>query len=355
VAILERRARRHGGPARLNHDCTAFTSHRRSLPADPEVALADFPEPRVPAPMPDVVSEQRSSLRGALDWVGMRGIALPIRLQQDEAGAVDLLAKASLHVNLVPQDARGIHMSRLYRALDAGLARQSPTPARLEALLGECLASHAGLSDQARLALKFELPLQRSALRSGLRGWRAYPVELVATLGPAGFRCDIALELVYSSTCPGSAALARQLVRRDFEAAFAAHELSHAGVGEWLESAAGVLATPHAQRSVAHVRMRFVEGVEPALADLVDRLEAALGTPVQTAVKREDEQAFARLNGENPMYCEDAARRLRASLETMHGIFDYHVAVAHLESLHPHDATAVVVRGVSGGFRAQPD
>ena len=37
-------------------------------------------------------------------------------------------------------------------------------------------------------------------------------------------------------------------------------------------------------------------------------MEAALGTPVQTAVKREDEQAFARLNGRNLMFCEDAPR-----------------------------------------------
>jgi GTP cyclohydrolase I len=297
----------------LNCLRAVFTSIRRSLPAEPEVALADFPEPRMHAPMPDVVSEQRSPLRGALDWVGMRGIALPIRIHADDGVALDVLARASLHVNLVPQDARGIHMSRLYRALDAGLARQDPTPTRLRALLAECLASHAGLSDQARLALSFELPLQRRALRSGLQGWRAYPVELAATLGPAGFACDLAIELVYSSTCPGSAALARQLVRRDFDAAFAAHELSHAGIGEWLESAQGVLATPHAQRSVARVRMRFDANVEPALAVLVDRLEAALG------------------------------------------IADYRVAVAHLESLHPHDATAVVVRGIAGGFSAQPD
>jgi glyoxylate/hydroxypyruvate reductase A len=32
---------------------------------------------------------------------------------------------------------------------------------------------------------------------------------------------------------------------------------------------------------------------------------------VQTAVKREDEQEFARLNAQHPMYCEDAARRLK--------------------------------------------
>ncbi len=72
-------------------------------------------------------------------------------------------------------------------------------------------------------------------------------------------------------------------------------------------------------------------------------------------MKREDEQEFARLNGANPMYCEDAARRIRATLEAMEGVADYAVRAAHLESLHPHDAVAVAVRGVAGGFVASPD
>ncbi|WP_205192559.1 GTP cyclohydrolase, FolE2/MptA family, partial [Burkholderia sp. LMG 13014] len=64
----------------------------------------------------------------------------------------------------------------------------------------------------------------------------------------------------------------------------------------------------------------------------------ALGTPVQTAVKRADEQAFAVLNGENLMFVEDAARRVQAALDGRHA--SPHVHVRHLESLHPHDAVA---------------
>ena len=55
---------------------------------------------------------------------------------------------------------------------------------------------------------------------------------------------------------------------------------------------------------------------ELPLVALIDALEAALATPVQTAVKREDEQAFARLNAENLMFCEDAARRVASVLST---------------------------------------
>ena len=86
--------------------------------------------------------------------------------------------------------------------------------------------------------------------------------------------------------------------------------------------------------------------------DLVDLVEGALQTPVQAAVKREDEQAFARLNGRNLMFCEDAARRMQAALDQDERIADFWLRATHYESLHPHDAVAVAVKGVPGGYDA---
>jgi GTP cyclohydrolase I len=74
---------------------------------------------------------------------------------------------------------------------------------------------------------------------------------------------------------------------------------------------------------------------------LIETAEAALGTAVQTAVKRADEQAFALANGQNLMFCEDAARRLHAALRTLTGVSGFSVRVEHAESLHAHDAVAV--------------
>jgi GTP cyclohydrolase I len=78
------------------------------------------------------------------------------------------------------------------------------------------------------------------------------------------------------------------------------------------------------------------------LAVLIDALEHALGTPVQTAVKREDEQAFAELNAANLMFCEDAARRVSAVLARDPHVERFDAEVEHYESLHPHDAVARV-------------
>ena len=53
------------------------------------------------------------------------------------------------------------------------------------------------------------------------------------------------------------------------------------------------------------------------------------------AVKREDEQEFARFSAANLMFCEDAGRQLKAMLDTRADIADFHVRVEHHEACAP--------------------
>ena len=88
------------------------------------------------------------------------------------------------------------------------------------------------------------------------------------------------------------------------------------------------------------------------IIELIDLVEDALKTPVQAAVKREDEQAFAKLNGENLMFCEDAARRVQIALNSNERILDFWARCTHYESLHPHNAVSVVTKGIRSGYIA---
>ena len=118
---------------------------------------------------------------------------------------------------------------------------------------------------------------------------------------------------------------------------------SSAAVSDWLTSQRGMAATPHAQRSRAEVRVELKPSLdELPLQTLVDAVENALATPVQTAVKREDEMAFAALNAANLMFCEDSARRVSDAVSEDGRVSAWKVRVAHYESLHPHDAVASV-------------
>jgi GTP cyclohydrolase I len=155
------------------------------------------------------------------------------------------------------------------------------------------------------------------------------------------FHVELKIDVPYSSTCPCSAALSRQLIQQQFLEDFANTPLHHADVFTWLGSTKGIVATPHSQRSTAHLRLRLDDYLDdfPLIA-VINDAEAALGTAVQTAVKRADEQAFALANGQNLMFCEDAARRLNLALKRSPGIHGFHVRVVHAESLHAHDAVA---------------
>ncbi|HHZ88662.1 MAG TPA: hypothetical protein EYN61_06615 [Chromatiaceae bacterium] len=90
------------------------------------------------------------------------------------------------------------------------------------------------------------------------------------------------------------------------------------------------------------------------ITDLIDRVEDVLETPVQTAVKREDEREFARLNGQNLMFCEDAGRTLKSNLEHDDRVKDFWVRVEHHESLHAHNAVSVFTKGVKDGYLPIP-
>lgn len=301
--------------------------------------------------MPDVAHQAQPHLAGALDWVGMDGIEVPVRFDAGDGEVQRTSAQVGAFVNLTRSDKRGIHMSRLYLLVDEYLGNKTLDAAMLESLLQAFLASHEGLADRARISIHFDHLVRRAALRSANSGWRRYPVSIEAVLDADGFRVELGTEVVYSSTCPASAALSRQLIQEQFAKDFNAGEaIDHAAMLAWLGSEQGIVATPHAQRSVAQLLVRFEQAAAFNLIGLLDRVEQALGTPVQTAVKREDEQAFALANGGNLMFCEDAARRIQRALDADAAIADFHVRVEHQESLHPHDAVAFASKGVAGGY-----
>lgn len=285
-------------------------------------------------PLPDVAA-QASRQALPLDWVGMHGVAVPVLIQGQR-----LSATAEAGVSLDDEQARGIHMSRLYLALEM-LETETLSPPLLQRILQQFLDSHEGLSQSAALTIRTEWLLRRPALVSPLSGWKRYPVSISAHLKNQMFHVELSVDIPYSSTCPCSAALARQLIQQQFVTDFANKALEHEDVLAWLGSAKGVVATPHSQRSTATLNVRLAKGVaELPLLFLIDEAEAALGTAVQTAVKRADEQAFALANGQNLMFCEDAARRLSLALRRSDDIVGLDVRVVHAESLHAHDAVA---------------
>ena len=284
--------------------------------------------------LPDVAS-QNASQNIPLDWVGMCGIALPILIDGQRLTAI-----ADAGVSLEDGEVRGIHMSRLFLALKV-LDSQPLNPLLLKKILQRFLDTHDDLSICAYLNIHTQMLFNRPALVSPLSGWKSYPVTIKSSLKNGMFHVELNVDVKYSSTCPCSAALARQLIQHKFIDDFANKTLLHAEILDWLGSTQGVVATPHSQRSTAHLQLNLSEEVvDFPIEHVIDKAEETLGTAVQTAVKREDEQAFALANGQNLMFCEDAVRRLHVALKSTSTVKGFNLKVVHAESLHSHDAVA---------------
>jgi len=303
--------------------------------------------------MPDIANHTTAQTEGTLDWVGMSNIEMPIMVASKGQSERMVSAHVDAFVNLKEAQAKGIHMSRLYLLIDELSTNNVLNYQSLVSLLDGFISSHQELSDQAKVQFTFDYHLRRKSLISGKEGWKTYPVIVTGNLNKGKLTIELTLDVRYSSTCPCSAALARQLIQKAFNQKFAQQsELALTDVHDWLGTTEGIVATPHSQRSVAEVKVKLNSSVNDfPITELVDLIENSLKTPVQAAVKREDEQEFARLNGQNLMFCEDAARRLQHSMNLTEQFDDFWLRINHLESLHAHDAVSVTTKGVEGGYQ----
>lgn len=305
--------------------------------------------------MPDVASHELHQPHVTLDWVGMSEIHQPL-LVRDGDRTKPVQTRVQIYVDLGDELAKGIHMSRLYLILDEHSETRPLTAAGLKLLLRSLLESHRQLSTRALVQFDFDYYLRRQALISDNSGWNSYPVSIKGTLLDGEITLEVAVGVQYSSTCPCSAALARQLIQNQFDQDFGtAGNVAVDDVRAWLGTEQGIVATPHSQRSDAKIRVRLRDGLEHfPITAIIDRVEETLKTPVQTAVKREDEQEFARLNGQNLMFIEDAGRKLKDALDAEDSLTDFWVRLEHHESLHAHDAVGVFTKGVENGYLPIP-
>ena len=308
----------------------------------------------MPTSMPDIANHTTAQTEGKLDWVGMSNIEMPLVVLSKGQPERMVSAHIDAFVNLKEPEAKGIHMSRLYLLLDELSTNNELSYSSLASLLDGFISSHQDLSDDAQVKFSFDYHLRRKSLISGKQGWKAYPVTITGRLNKGELDVELAIDVRYSSTCPCSAALARQLIQQAFMAKFEESDtIDKQTMHDWLGTTEGIVATPHSQRSVAEVKVKLAKGcAEFPIADLVNLLEDTLQTPVQAAVKREDEQEFARLNGQNLMFCEDAARKLQHAMNQATEYNDFWLKVNHLESLHAHDAVSITTKGVEGGYKA---
>jgi len=289
---------------------------------DPTFAVTD----QYKESLPDLQNGPASLIEGAnvpIQQVGISNFKLPLKYPTPSGELLTLETSVDGYVGL-EADKKGINMGRIMRTFYK-FQDDVFHPDKLEEVL---LAYKEDLESQtAFLKLSLNYPMLKESLRSDYEGYQYYRVSIEGKVDEYDrFTSHMHLDFEYSSACPCS------------------YELS-----EHARETRDIAAIPHSQRSVASLTVQLNR--EIFIDDLVEICREALQTETQVIVKREDEQAFAEMNGAFQKFVEDAARLLYDELNKEERIRDFVVRCAHLESLHSHDAVSRICKGVPNGLR----
>lgn len=276
--------------------------------------------------LPDLQNGPASLIEGAnvpIQQVGISNFKLPLKFPTRDGQVLTLEVSVDGYVSL-DAGKKGINMSRIMRSFYKFKDDQFH-PDILEYILK--MYKNDLDSKESYLKLTFNYPMLQESLRSGLSGYQYYSVALEASMDANDtIRRFMHLDFEYSSACPCSYELA-----------------------EHAREAREVASIPHSQRSIAYLTVEMSDHV--SIEEMVEICRDALKTETQVMVKREDEQAFAELNGAYQKFVEDAARLIFDKLDSHSNIRDFVVRCSHMESLHSHDAVSRICKGIPCGLR----
>ncbi len=275
--------------------------------------------------LPDLQNGPASLIQGSevvIQHVGIHNFRLPINYSKRDGGEINLETSITGSVSLEAYK-KGINMSRIMRSF----YEYKDETINLDRIFDILQSYKKDLeSFNARILLSFSYPILQTSLRSGNQGYQYYNVVLEGVMNKKNeFKKILHFDFVYSSSCPCSYELAQHAVKYR-----------------------GKAVVPHSQRSVSRVSIEYTDTLW--IEDVQEMCLDALQTETQVIVKREDEQAFAELNGANLKFVEDAVRLVYQKLDSQKNIKDFRVISSHQESLHSHDAIACIVKGVENGF-----
>jgi GTP cyclohydrolase I len=272
--------------------------------------------------MPDLQNSDFNDI--PIDFVGIHNFHLPIRVKERDNGTQEVMASITGTVSLDASN-RGINMSRIIRTF-----YKSKDDVFDINKLEEVLRNYQKdlKTFDAHILMNFKYRIWQDALRSvkddgtSEGGWQYYNVTFDCNLDHNGeFKKIMWVDFVYASSCPCSTELSQ-----------------HAALNR------GVYGIPHSQRSNARIGVEFNDMLW--IEDVIELCRRALVTETLVFCKRQDEQAFAELNGANRRFVEDAVRDMANVLNQNNQVIDYKVICSHQESLHSHDAVAVITKGI---------
>jgi len=270
--------------------------------------------------------------------VGVENVEVPFRLESKYGGFHQLNANVSMRTSL-DEKTKGISMSRLLLTLKPYL--DLPLKHKLIHQILKDLRKNLE-TDTAYMKFEFRMPINRESILSD----NAFPIYYKCKFEGQLFKAPVLIEqgvttvtdhfrfyqgvtIQYASYCPCSAELC-------------GHLTEHESKGY-----------PHNQRSFAEIVVEVKEDHYVWLENIIEAVEKALVTLPYPVIKRVDEQEIARVAAQNPMFVEDAIRKISKTLTDKIAIYDWIVKCIHEESIHTSEAIAINWKGIRGGFNGR--
>ncbi|MGK0189526.1 MAG: GTP cyclohydrolase I [Verrucomicrobiales bacterium] len=263
-------------------------------------------------PLPDI--QATGDERGiAIDRVGVSDLEYPIQVMDAEGNPMPVAAKISMSVHL-PHHFKGTHMSRFLEVLSKheGEITMRTLPDILHDLKDRLDA------ESAHIEVGFSYFITKNAPVTGMPAKVRCHCTFVGESNGSHDEFRLCVETPVTTLCPCS------------------KEISARGA--------------HNQRGYVTI------DVKPALKDdgswelvlieeLVNVAERSGSAPIYTLLKRPDEKHVTEEAYDNPVFVEDVVRNAAAILKKDKRIASYSVKTVNHESIHDHNAFAVVTSG----------
>ncbi|MEM9284126.1 MAG: GTP cyclohydrolase FolE2 [Verrucomicrobiota bacterium] len=249
-----------------------------------------------------------------LQQVGISRVRYPILIsgwEKNSESQREVDGSFDLTVSLAAQK-RGIHMSRLVESLQEWKSALGPN--LLQNFLQE-LRQKQG-AESAVMSCFFTWYVDRPAPETGNPAWQGIETTWHASQDGEGGRSGYSLSIPVTTLCPCSRAIS------DYGA--------------------------HSQRGWISVKLDWNAGDEIiSPGEIFEKLQHAGSAPIYPLLKRPDERHVTMTAYEQPAFVEDVARQAVVSLREDSRISDFRIEVRNEESIHTHDAIAVVSSGYS--------
>ncbi|MEE8449241.1 MAG: GTP cyclohydrolase FolE2 [Thermodesulfobacteriota bacterium] len=244
-----------------------------------------------------------------IDKVGVKNISYPIVVLDKTKGTQSTVAKINMYVGL-PHNFKGTHMSRFIEILNEfhGEITIQNFSNILEVMKERLEAA------SAHMEIEFPYFIEKKAPVSAARSLMEYNCRFAGSLGR---KKDFILTIEVSLTtlCPCS------------------REISQQGA--------------HSQRSKATIALRFKKFIW--IEDIIRLVESAGSSEIYSLLKRPDEKFVTERAYNNPKFVEDVVRDIAQKLRADKNITWFSVESENLESIHNHNAYALVEKEQSRG------